>query len=210
MWAAWGTYPAYRAKNDQINTMEDRIRDCFSYSMNAPASPSGGPPPRADAIYRDLQMYSAWLATGVPTGAKLPGKGYLDLKSTTLGYDPRRGAQVFAQSCAACHGPDGQGAKNGDGSYAFPPLWGAQSFNWGAAMASVKTAAGFIKANMPLGQGYALTDQQAWDVAAFIDSRERPRDPRQDGSVGEARSRFHANGDYYGQIIDSHLLGDGS
>jgi thiosulfate dehydrogenase len=201
MWAAWGTYPAYRAKNDQINTMEDRIRDCFSYSMNAPVSPSGGPPPRADAIYRDLQMYFAWLATGAPTGAKLSGKGYLDLKPTTLGYDPKRGAQVFAQSCAACHGTDGQGAKNADGSYAF---------NWGAGMASVKTAAGFIKANMPQGQGYTLTDQQAWDVAAFIDSRDRPRDPRQVGSVAEARTRFHVNGDYYGQIIDGHLLGDGS
>lgn len=28
MWAAWVSYPAYRAKNGRVNTMEDRIRDC--------------------------------------------------------------------------------------------------------------------------------------------------------------------------------------
>jgi cytochrome c len=31
-------------------------------------------------------------------------------------------------------------------------------FNWGAGMASVKAAAGFIKANITLGQGYTLKD----------------------------------------------------
>jgi thiosulfate dehydrogenase len=40
------------------------------------------------------------------------------------------------------------------------------------------TAAAFIKANMPLGQGNTLTDQQAWDVAAYIDGKPRPPDPR--------------------------------
>ncbi len=209
IWAAWGAYPAYRAKNDQINTMEDRIRDCFTYSMNAPASPSGRAPPPADPIYRDLQIYFFWLAKGAPTGVDLPGKGFIDLKPTTLGHDPTRGAKVFAKSCAACHGVDGQGQKNEAGGYAFPPLWGPMSFNWGAGMGKVANAAAFIKANMPLGQGYSLTDQQAWDVAAYISSRERPRDPRQTGSIEEARKRFHAKGDYYGQRIDGDLLGDG-
>lgn len=209
MWAAWGSYPAYREKNDQINTMEDRIRDCFSYSMNAPASPSGGPPPRADAIYRDLQMYFYWLAKGAPTGVDLPGRGFLKLQPAASRHDPARGAQVFAQSCAACHGADGQGQKNADGSYAFPPLWGPHSFNWGAGMAKIANAAGFIKANMPLGQEHSLSDQQAWDAAAYMDSQERPRDPRQAGSIEDARKRFHAAGDYYGQRIGGALLGDG-
>ncbi|OQW75393.1 MAG: cytochrome C [Proteobacteria bacterium ST_bin14] len=209
MWAAWGAYPAYRAKNDQINTMEDRIRDCFTYSMNAPASPSGKAPPPGDPIYRDLQMYFFWLAKGAPTGVDLPGRGFIDLNPTTLGQDPARGAKVFTQSCAVCHGVDGQGQRDASGSYAFPPLWGPMSFNWGAGVGKVANAAAFIKANMPLGQGYSLTDQQAWDVAAYISSRERPRDPRQTGSIEEARKRFHAKGDYYGQRIDGDLLGDG-
>lgn len=209
MWAAWGSYPAYREKNDQINTMEDRIRDCFSYSMNAPASPSGGPPPRADAIYRDLQMYFYWLAKGAPAGVDLPGRGFLKLQPAASGHDPGRGALVFTRSCAACHGADGQGQKNADGSYAFPPLWGPHSFNWGAGMAKIANAAGFIKANMPLGQEHSLSDQQAWDVAAYMDSRDRPKDPRQVGSIEDVRKRFHATGDYYGQKIGGELLGDG-
>lgn len=209
MWAAWVRYPAYRAKNHQINTMEDRIRDCFNYSMNAPASPSGGPPPRGDDIYRDLEMYFAWLATGAPTGKTLQGAGYIKLATTPLGYDRARGAQVFASHCAACHGTRGQGQTNADGSYAYPPLWGRHSYNWGAGMTNVATAASFVEANMPYGQGYTLTPQQAWDVAAFVDSHDRPRDPRQTGTLAEARKQFHAKNNYYGQVVRGDLLGDG-
>lgn len=209
MWAAWGAYPAYRAKNGRINTMEDRIRDCFTYSINAQASPSGSAPPPADAIYRDLQMYFFWLAKGAATGANLPGRGFIKLPTTKIGHDPQRGAHVYTASCAACHGAHGEGQRADDGRFAFPPLWGPQSYNWGAGMARIANAAGFIKANMPLGQGYTLSDQQAWDVAAYIDSRDRPRDPRQTGSIAEAQARHHPSGDYYGQRIDGDLLGDG-
>jgi thiosulfate dehydrogenase len=210
MWAAWVSYPAYRAKDGTINTMEDRIRGCFTYSMNAQASPARGPPPYGDEIYRDLQTYFAWLATGAPTHAKMKGAGYLKLPKPAEAYDPERGAKVFANNCAACHSADGQGQKNPDGTYAFPPLWGPHSFNWGAGMGKVANAAGFIKANMPFGQGYSLTDQQAWDVAAFVDSRERPSDPRQKkATIQETRKAHHADGDYYGQVVDRDLLGDG-
>ena len=207
MWAAWVSYPAYRAKNGRVNTMEDRIRDCFLYSMNAPASKAGTPPPYGDNIYRDLQSYFAWLATGSPFGKPLPGRGFMKLDATPLGHDPDRGATVFADQCASCHGADGQGHANPDGTYAIPSLWGPRSYNWGAGMAGVATAAGFIKANMPYGQGNTLTDQQAWDVAAYIDSRERPRDPRQTATGEDARKQFHAKGDYYGQKVDGKLLG---
>lgn len=209
MWAAWVSYPAFRTKNGRVNTMEDRIRDCFSYSMNAPASQAGAPPPYGDDIFRDLQSYFAWLATGAPTGKVLTGRGFIKLATTSLGYDPGRGATVFANQCASCHGAEGQGQENPDGTYAIPPLWGPRSYNWGAGMAEVSSAAAFIKANMPYGQGNTLTDQQAWDVAAFVDSRERPRDPRQTGTVRDARARFHKSGDYYGQTLSGHLLGTG-
>lgn len=209
MWAAWGMYPAYRAKNNAINTMEDRIRGCFVYSMNAQASPAGMPPPYGDDIYRDLAAYFAWLGAGLPAGKELAGRGFLKLAPPAKGADPARGRAVYKAHCLACHGENGEGVQNPDGSYAFPPLWGPASFNWGAGMARTADAAGFIKANMPQGAAGQLTDQQAWDVAAFMTSRERPRDPRQTGSIAEARTRFHASGDYYGQTIDGDLLGDG-
>jgi thiosulfate dehydrogenase len=209
MWAAWGMYPAYRKKNDSINTMEDRIRGCFVYSMNAQASPAGVPPPYGDDIYRDLSSYFAWLAKGLPMGEAIPGRGFLKLDVPADGFDPARGQGVYQEHCIACHGANGEGMTNADGTYAYPPLWGPASFNWGAGMSRTADAAGFIKANMPLGMGGTLTDQQAWDVAAFVTSRERPRDPRQTGTIDEARARFHASGDYYGQTIDGDLLGDG-
>lgn len=210
MWAAWVSYPAFRKKNGRINTMADRIHDCFLYSMNAPAAPAKGPPPLDDPIYRDLQSYFAWLAQGVAVGKPPPGRGYIALAKTKLGHDPVRGSAVFAGKCAACHGADGQGTPDGAGGIIAPPLWGPKSFNWGAGMARVATAAGFIKVNMPFGAGNTLTDQQAWDVAAFIDSHERPRDPRQTGSIEAARAEFHESGDYYGQTIGGHLLGGGT
>ena len=74
-------------------------------------------------------------------------------------------------------GAQGAGLKEGR-KYTFPPLWGRDSYNAGAGMHRVHTAAAFIKANMPLGQPNTLTDQEAWDVAAYINGKPRPPDPR--------------------------------
>jgi thiosulfate dehydrogenase len=210
MWAAWVAYPKYRSKNKQINTMEDRIKGCFTYSMNAQASKSGGPPPAGHDVYKDLETYMHWLATGAPTGTSMPGAGYPELTKTTLGYDRERGRKVFEARCAVCHSVDGAGQTDINGRTVFPPLWGPNSYNWGAGMARVNTAAGFIKANMPLGQGNSLTDQQAWDVAAYIDSHERPKDPRQSGSIEENAKTNHGGDSYYGKRIGRRLVGVGT
>jgi len=213
MWAASGLYPKHRGKNDKINDMEMRINGCFTYSMNAPGSPSGGPPPDRDRIYRDLESYFFWLAGGAPAGVKLPGQGYPVPEKPAGGYDRDRGAEVFAANCSLCHGADGQGRTDMTGRYVFPPLWGPNAYNWGAGMHRVNTAAGFIYANMPLGKPFSLTPQQAWDVAAYINSHERPPDPRQrDGrmSVAEAREKFHSkNPDYYGLEVEGKVIGEG-
>lgn len=212
MWAAWVQYPKYRSKNKQINTMEDRVKGCFTYSMNAQHSVKGGPPPAGDDIYRDLQTYFYWLATNAPTNKALEGGGFGKVAKTELGYSPERGQEVFATNCAVCHGGDGQGQKDINGRYVFPPLWGANSFNWGAGMARIDTAAAFIKNNMPLSQPGRLTDQEAWDVAAYIDSLERPKDPRQKDKTIEATRKQYHDGDqiYYGQTVDGVLRGIGT
>jgi thiosulfate dehydrogenase len=210
MWAAWVAYPQYRKKNNAINTMEDRINGCFRYSMNAPNSPSGGPPPYGSDIYRDLEAYFRWLATGAPIAAKMKGGGYPSPPLSQAGFDPGRGAKIFEAKCTSCHGSDGQGARTPDGKVVYPPLWGPRSFNWGAGMARVDLAAGFIKANMPFDQPRTLSDQDAWDVAAFIDSHERPKDPRQTGSVAEnAKANFAGQKSYYGQLVGGKMLGTG-
>lgn len=171
MWAAYVYYPAYRAKNRKVNTIQDRISGCFRFSEN------GHPPPMDGQEMTALVSYFAWLARGIPSNAQLTQHNYPKIAKAGRKPNARRGAIVFAEQCAYCHGRDGQGTMV-KSEYAFPPLWGPRSYNWGAGMHKVETAAAFIKRNMPLGRGGSLSEQEAWDVAAFVNSHPRPPDPR--------------------------------
>ena len=204
LWAAFVAYPAYRGKNKHVNTFAERLQGCFRYSMN------GTPPPLGDKVLVGLQSYAYFLAKGAPVGADMPGRGYPDLpKPESL--DRAHGQEVYAQKCALCHGENGEGQKTADGTTVFPPLWGPDSFNWGAGMGSISNAAKFVKANMPLSQGGTLTDKEAWDVAAFVDSHDRPQDPRFTGSVDETRKQFHDTPmSLYGTEVDGVKLGENS
>ena len=192
LWAAYGLYPAYRKKTGQVDTIGSRIQGCFKYSMN------GKPPALDSKEMTALVTYHYWLAKGAPAGVKLPGQGYLALPKPAMEPDLARGADVYKNNCAICHGANGEGTQ-ANGTFAFPPLWGKDSFNWGAGMHRVDTAAGFIKANMPYGRGGMLTDQQAWDVALFMNSHERPKDPRAKGNITQARDQFHDENCLYGR-----------
>lgn len=108
---------------------------------------------------------------------ELPGRGFKVLAKAKQTPSKERGAIVYKDHCAQCHGPDGQGYK-ANNVQSFPPLWGDNSYNWGAGMHNIDTAAHFIAENMPLGQSIKLTTQQAWDVATFMNSHDRPIDPR--------------------------------
>ena len=192
LWAAYGLYPAYRQKTGRIDTIQSRIQGCFLYSMN------GKPPALDSKEMTALVTYHYWLAKGAPTGVKLPGQGYLNVAKPALAPDLTRGRIVYANNCAICHGANGEGIQT-RGEYAFPPLWGKDSFNWGAGMHRVDTAAGFIQANMPYGLGGTLSDQEAWDVALFMNSHERPQDPRFQGTVAQTRDQHHEENCLYGR-----------
>jgi thiosulfate dehydrogenase len=200
MWAAYVLYPQYRQKSRKVDTLEDRLRDCFRFSMN------GRMPKPGTKQLVGLMSYFHWLASGAPVGAKMPGQGYPALAKPAEPPSRERGVKVYAASCALCHGEDGQGRKVGE-RYAFPPLWGPDSYNWGAGMHRVNTAAAFIKANMPLGRSGTLSDRDAWDVAAFVNSHPRPQDPRFAGDVAETREKYHDDNDFYGHEVDGVVLG---
>jgi len=163
----WGVFPEFDARSDRVETLADRINDCFARSMN------GRPLPVDGNEMRSLLAYTAWLSTGVPTGSSVVGRGFANIDSPPRAPDAERGARVYAQQCAACHGVGGAGLRDGD-MYAFPPLWGPQSFNDGAGMARVSIAAAFVRAKMPLGRGGSLTAQEAFDVAAYFTAKPRP------------------------------------
>jgi thiosulfate dehydrogenase len=200
MWAVFGIYPQYRKKSEKVDTLEYRLQDCFRFSMNGTRPPADSPELVA------VESYVYWLSTGAPIGTALPGRGYPALPKPPSAPSIERGAGVFAANCALCHGEDGHGRKVG-ARYVFPPVSGPDSYNWGAGMSRVPVAAAFVKANMPFGSGTRLTDQQAWDVAAFVDSRPRPQDPRFAGSVDETRQKYHSADDFYGQTVDGIVVG---
>ena len=201
LWGAYVRYPAYRAKTKQVSTFEERIQGCFMYSMN------GTPPALGSPDMTALVSYAYWMSTGAPVNTKLKGAGYPELKKPELAPDFARGKTVYTANCQVCHGENGEGIKV-DGKFAFPPLWGKESFNWGAGMHRVNTAAGFIKANMPLSKGDTLSDQQAWDVATYVMSHDRPADPRAKTGVAAAKKDFHEENCKYGETVEGHVLGE--
>lgn len=205
LWAAYTMYPAYRKKNNKVNTFAERMQGCFQFSMNGKA------PAAESEIITALTTYAYWLSTGAPTGKALPGRGFDEPPPPKGGYDILRGKAIYDGKCALCHGANGEGKKVGVTSV-FPPLWGKDSYNWGAGMHRINTAAGFIQHNMPLGRGETLSDQESWDVAAFINSHERPQDPRLvNGSIDETRKRYHADDgvNLYGVVVNGEKLGQG-
>jgi len=211
MWASWPAYPAYRKKNNKVNDITMRIQGCFTYSMNAQASKAGKAPAAESKPITDLKAYMYWISSGAPTGDKnMPGRGYPKFKKTKLGYSPKRGKKVYAKNCAICHGTNGQGVMRKSQTL-FPPLWGNNAYNWGAGMHNVNKAAFFIKANMPLGLPNSLSDQDAWDVSAYINSQERPQDPRHKGNHKETAKKYHQGKyDFYGKqkTTNGKILGE--
>ncbi len=173
----WGVFPLFIARENEVRTLEERINGCMERSMNGRALPSDSPQMKA------MLTYIRFISSGVPTGKSADGRGAPPLPLPLVASNPQHGAQVFAANCAVCHQADGQGKRWGPEEaaqrhrYQYPPLWGPDSFNDGAGMARPITAANFIRANMPYGTDYAhpvLSAQDAFDVAAFIESQPRP------------------------------------
>lgn len=207
IWPAAVVLPNFRPKNGHVNNLEERIAGCFTFSMN------GQPPAYGSDDMVALAAYHQWLAKGVPMyqpGGSMYGRGYPRLPEPAEKPEAVRGKAVYEAQCVLCHAADGAGRKQG-GDVVFPPVWGDGSYNWGAGIARLFTLASFIKHNMPLGQPNTLTDQQAWDLAQYINSQERPQDPRYTGDIAETRQLYEATfhkHSLYGVEVDGKVLGD--
>ena len=168
-------FPQYSARLGAEITIEDRVNSCMSRSMNGRMLPSDSPEMRA------VVAYIRFLSSGVPAGKVLSGLGTGAMPELDRAADPARGKTIYARACLACHNTDGSGIRRSlptsDLGYMTPPLWGPESFNNGAGMARLITAANFVHFNMPHGTDYLnpqLTVEQAWDVAAYMISQPRP------------------------------------
>lgn len=161
-------FPEYRARSGKEDTIQDRINDCFERSMNGVALDPGSDDMAA------IVAYMAFISEGVPAG-ETPGRGFVRIEPPPV-PDREAGEALYALHCAACHGEDGRGRTH-EGAYLFPPLAGPDSFNLGAGMARLDTAAAFVRANMPVGRGNTLTEQEAYSIADYFIHLARPDFP---------------------------------
>ncbi|MBP7512260.1 MAG: c-type cytochrome [Bacteroidia bacterium] len=170
--AVAATYPKFRERSGSIETIAKRINDCFERSLNGKAIDTQSNEMLA------IIAYINWLGKDVPKNKKPMGSGILELAYLNRAASPQNGEQVYKSKCITCHQSNGGGQLNIDKiGYAFPPLWGNNSFNMGAGLYRLSRMAGYVKVNMPLGATYnnpILTDEEAWDVAAFINTQNRP------------------------------------
>ena len=157
-----GLFPMYNKRAGRVITFEDRIQECFTRSEN------GRPLPYRSRELAAIVAYIQWLSRGLPVGRVLRGRGLVRLPH--LEGDPVRGAGIYEQQCVVCHLANGAGNPP-----IVPPLWGRNSFNDGAGMSHVAQMAAFVKHNMPQTHPGTLTPQQAFDVAAYVDSKPRPK-----------------------------------
>jgi len=170
--AVQANYPKFRERSGTKENQIKRINDCFQRSLNGSA---------LDSTSREMKAilaYIKWVGQDVEKKKTPKGSGIYKLKILSRACDTVKGKEVYVAKCQSCHQADGQGllAENGK-SYTYPPLWGKNSYNIGAGLYRISNFAGFVKYNMPLGVKYdspQLTDEEAWDVAAFVNSMPRP------------------------------------
>lgn len=170
--AVASTYPKFRARSGTVESIEKRVNDCFERSLN------GKPLDSLSREMRAIVAYMKWLGKDVPKGSAPKGAGLIELAFMDRPARIENGKRVYELKCSVCHGTSGEGIKHPDGtSWTYPPLWGEHSYNNGAGLYRLSRFAGYIKANMPLGATFnepQLTDEEAWDIAAYVNSLPRP------------------------------------
>lgn len=170
-------FPQFRGRENKEGTLKERINGCMERSMNGRKMPEDSEEMEA------MIAYMKWLSEDVPEKAEKLYKGYVKIDIPPFKADPKQGKLLYQRHCQHCHMEGGVGKKipgaNFTG-YIYPPVGGHDSFNDGAGMNRVITAANFIKANMPFGATYdapLVTDQEAFHLAAYINTFERPSKP---------------------------------
>jgi len=173
---AHARYPRYMSRAGAVVSLADRVNYCFTRSL------AGNALPHESREMEDILAYLAFISKGLSFGDKTPGSdGLVPMRDTLVG-DVARGSALFTKTCVVCHGAEGKG--NGP----IPALWGPTSYSIGASMAREERAASFIFHNMPQSAPGTLSAQDAFDLAAFVNSHPRPDSPgkERDWPIGGA------------------------
>ena len=165
-------YPKFRARSGTIENLYKRVNDCIQRSLNGAA---------IDSTSKEMQSITAYInyiGSDVEKGKKAVGSGFKDLAYLDRAANVKNGMAVYEAKCQSCHQPDGKGMLNATkNEFIYPALWGDRSFNDGAGLYRISNFAKYVKYNMPQGTTFknpVLSDEEAWDVAAFVNSQPRP------------------------------------
>jgi thiosulfate dehydrogenase len=165
-------YPRFKERSGTVETIVKKVEDCFERSLNGS---------KIDSTSREMKAFVAylqWIGKNVKKGAKPTGSGIEELTFLNRAADTGKGRMVYAAKCQTCHGKNGEGKLNVAGNgYTYPPLWGDHSYNIGASIYRLSKFAGYVSNNMPFGADHKnkqLSDEQAWDVAAYVNSQPHP------------------------------------
>jgi thiosulfate dehydrogenase len=177
-------FPEYSKRSGRRFSLEDRVVGCFLRSMNSTGlhpngrgeHENGTPHPDAAAPeVRAVATYLRWLSEGVSVEETRAWRGW-NIPSQKLipvgRLDARRGRRLYRNKCENCHGRDGEGVDIG--GIKPGPLWGPKSWNDGAGAARIYTLAGYLRFAMPYSSPGTLTDEEAQQLAAYIDTKPRP------------------------------------
>jgi thiosulfate dehydrogenase len=177
-----GMFPEYNRRSGRLYSLNDRVVDCFLRSQNATGVKDAQLPTTTSKEVMALSAYITWLGRGYAVGKNPDWRGKNAIASDAQipvdKLDPKKGEALFMDRCINCHGMDGQGVAIGDKKAA--PLWGPDSWNDGAGAARIYTLAGIIRYMMPYTYPGSLTDEEAQQIAAFINSKPRPSFPFKD------------------------------
>lgn len=166
-------FPAYSKREKTVQTLQDRINNCFMRSMN-------GVRPIVDTEASiAMTTYITWLSSGatMKMNEKKPvNEHFTKVWPNTKELTPlikkanhenyTNGMNLYNNKCSSCHGVDGQGIAT------FPPVWGSNSYNTGAGLSKLDKMTTWLKHNMPLGNPN-LTQQEAIDISIYVNAQER-------------------------------------
>jgi thiosulfate dehydrogenase len=170
--AVASTYPKFRPRSGTIESVEKRINDCIERSLN------GTPLDERQEELKAMAAYILWVGRSVERGKIPEGAGLMSLPFLDRAASPDKGSLVYKQHCERCHGAKGEGQRSANATeWTYPPLAGPDSYNTAAGLYRISKFASFVKANMPFGVSFqtsVLSNEEAWDVAAFVNSLPRP------------------------------------
>ncbi len=169
-------YPQYRAREGAILTLAERVNNCITHPHN------GKPLPLDSKEMVAFLSYLKWVNSFVAKDEKFKGAKNLPVAFPATAASPERGATLYVQHCARCHGNNGEGLFTADKkTYTYPPLWGASGYQPGSSMHRIIKMSQWLKANMPYDKASwdkpFLTDAETLDIAAFVNNDDLHKRP---------------------------------